>query len=198
MNYKDLNDYELLSMASDNEVARDTLYEKYRPLIYKMAKKLHKKNKNVELSDLIQEGNIGFTLALKYYDESKNILFFTYASLCIEKTMISYIIGSKRQKHKILNESISMEQISENDKLNSLDKIVKDSSLDPSNIVLSNENKNQIFQKLKAKLTDLELAVLDLRCYGFDYKEIASILGKDVKAIDNAVQRIRYKAKKIK
>ena len=32
---------------------------------------------------------------------------------------------------------------------------------------------------------------------GFEYKEIAQILEKDEKAIDNAMQRIRSKAKKI-
>lgn len=198
MNYKDFNDYELLSMISDNEAARDALYKKYGPLINKIATNMYHKNKGIELKDLIQEGNIGLTQAIKFYDEKKNILFFTYARLCIEKAILSYIIGTKRQKHKILNESVSMDAIDENEALNSLDKIVQDSSLDPSNIVVSNEAESQKYGMLKDKLTDLELAVLDLRYYGFEYKEIAQLLGKDVKAIDNAVQRIRYKAKKMK
>ena len=198
MNYTELNDYELLSMLPDNEAASDALYEKYKPLIHKIAKNIYRKNKGVEFNDILQEGNIGLSQAVKYYDENKNILFFTYAKLCIEKSMLSYIVGTKRQKHKILNESISMEAIDEKDILNSLDKIVKDSSLDPSNIIDFNETKSQQYESLKDKLTPLELNVLDLRYYGFEYKEIAKLLGKDVKAIDNAVQRIRYKAKNLK
>ncbi len=198
MNYKNFNDYELLNLLPENEEASDALYLKYQPLINKIATEMARKNKSLELKDLIQEGNIGLSQAIKYYDENKNILFFTYAKLCIEKNIISYIIGTNRQKHRLLNESLSMEAIDEKESLNSLDKIVKDSSLDPSNIIVSNETKSQQYEKLKDKLTDLELMVLDLRYYGFEYKEIAKLLGKDVKAIDNAVQRIRYKAKKLK
>lgn len=198
MNYKDLNDYELLSMIPENEEASEALYKKYEPLINKIAKKIYHKNKGLDFNDIIQEGNIGLSHAVKYYDQNKNILFFTYAKFCIEKAMLSYIVGTKRQKHKILNESVSMEAINENDALNSLDKVVKDSSLDPSNIVDFQETKTQQYSMLKDKLTDLERTVLELRYYGFEYKEIARLLGKDVKAIDNAVQRIRYKAKKIK
>ncbi len=198
MNYKELNDYELLNMVYENEAASDALYKKYEPLINKIAKKMYQKNNGIEFNDLIQEGNIGLSHAIKYYDQNKNILFFTYAKLCIEKAMLSYIVGTKRQKHKILNESISMEAIDEKEALNSLDKVVKDSSLDPSKIVASKEDKTQKYSMLKDKLTDLELMVLDMRYYGFEYKEIAKLLGKDVKAIDNAVQRIKYKAKKLK
>ena len=187
MNYKELNDYELLNMVYENEAASDALYKKYEPLINKIAKKMYQKNNGIEFNDLIQEGNIGLSHAIKYYDQNKNILFFTYAKLCIEKAMLSYIVGTKRQKHKILNESISMEAIDEKEALNSLDKIVA-----------SKEDKTQKYSMLKDKLTDLELMVLDMRYYGFEYKEIAKLLGKDVKAIDNAVQRIKYKAKKLK
>ena len=197
MNYKNLNDYELLSMLSENENAHNSLYLKYKPLISKIAKKMKEKNKNIEYNDFIQEGYIGLSHAIKHYDEEKNILFFTYAKFCIEKAMLSYITGSKRQKHKILNESISMEALDEQEFLNSLDRVVQDDSLDPSNIVFDNESKQTKYENLKKILTTFEEAVLDLRYYGFEYKEIAQILEKDEKAIDNAMQRIRSKAKKI-
>ena len=197
MTYKDLNDYELLNLSADNEDACDILYKKYEPLIYKIARKMYQANKikGIELNDFIQEGNIGFTHALRSYNDRKNILFFTYAKVCIEKAIISFVVKNNRQKHKILNESISMEALDEDDKLNSLDKIVMDSSLDPFNIVVNNNN--NIYKNLKDKLTDFELMVLELREYGFDYKEIAQLLDKDTKAVDNAIQRIRIKAKKI-
>lgn len=200
MNYEQLNDYELLEMVCDNEIARDVLFKKYEPLIYKIAKNMYSNNKikGMELTDFIQEGNIGFAHAVKSYDDKKNILFFTYAKVCIEKTIISFIIKNNRQKHKILNESISMEAINEKEQLNSLDKIVMDSSLDPMNIVLDNENKSDVYEKLKSKLTDFEEMVLNLREFGCDYREIAKKLDKDVKAVDNAIQRIRYKAKHLR
>ena len=46
-------------------------------------------------------------------------------------------------------------------------------------------------------LTDLEFQVFELKRNGFNYKEIAEILDKDQKSIDNALQRIRIKMKEI-
>lgn len=197
MIYKELNDYELLSMKNDNEDAYDILYKKYEPLIYKIAKKMYQTNriKGIDLTDFIQEGNIGFTQAIKHYNEQKNILFFTYAKVCIEKAIISFIISSNRQKHKFLNESISMDALVENEQANSLEKIVMDNSLDPFKIIVNKEN--NLYKNIKEKLTDFELSVLELRYYGFDYKEIAKLLDKDTKSIDNAIQRIKNKSKKI-
>lgn len=197
MIYKELNDYELLSMKNDNEDAYDILYKKYEPLIYKIAKKMYQTNriKGIDLTDFIQEGNIGFTQAIKHYNEQKNILFFTYAKVCIEKAIISFIISSNRQKHKFLNESISMDALVENEQPNSLEKIVMDNSLDPFKIIVNKEN--NLYKNIKEKLTDFELSVLELRYYGFDYKEIAKLLDKDTKSIDNAIQRIKNKSKKI-
>ena len=44
-------------------------------------------------------------------------------------------------------------------------------------------------------LTDFEKQVFELKINGFEYKEIADILDKDSKSIDNALQRIRLKIK---
>ena len=196
MIYRDINDYELLDMK-ENEEAREILYKKYKPLIYKIANSMYQTNKikGVELSDFIQEGNIGFTHAMQTYKEGKNSLFFTYAKSCIEKSIISFIVKNNRQKNKILNESLSMEMLEENKAITSFDRAVMDKSLDPFNIIAN--NKDSFYDLLKPKLTDFEITVLELRDYGLDYKEIASLLDRDAKSIDNALQRIKNKAKKI-
>ncbi len=196
MIYRDINDYELLDMK-ENEEAREILYKKYKPLIYKIANSMYQTNKikGVELSDFIQEGNIGFTHAMQTYKEDKNSLFFTYAKSCIEKSIISFIVKNNRQKNKILNESLSMEMLEENKAITSFDRAVMDKSLDPFNIIAN--NKDSFYDLLKPKLTDFEITVLELRDYGLDYKEIASLLDRDAKSIDNALQRIKNKAKKI-
>ena len=43
----------------------------------------------------------------------------------------------------------------------------------------------------------MEKVVLDLRIRGYDYREIASILNRSPKQIDNAIQRIRKKIGKL-
>ena len=109
MNYKDLNDYELVSYVMNSEEATDVLFEKYRPLIYSIAKKMYNENQNIglELNDLVSEGMIGFSIALNTYNEHKDTLFFTYAKKCIESKMYTLIKSSTRLKHQVLNSSIS-------------------------------------------------------------------------------------------
>ena len=83
--YKKLNDYELLSQVADNEFATEALFEKYKNLIYGIAKKayVHHQNTGLDMNDLIQEGMIGFSIAINTFDEQKNTTFFTYARTCI-------------------------------------------------------------------------------------------------------------------
>lgn len=199
MNYGDLNDYELVDLARSNTEASEVLYKKYQPLVYKLAKQIFATNRKggIELKDIVQEGNIGLSHAIKYYNPNRDNLFFTYAKVCIRKAMISYVIGINRQKHRALNESVSMEVIDNNDEFNSLDKIFKDEASNPINILVNREDTIRTYEKIKSKLTDFEQMVLDLRDYGLNYKEMAEILDKDIKAIDNAMQRIRNKAKQL-
>ena len=63
MDYKKLNDNELISLAREqNEDAINLLHQKYKPLITKKCSKYYKyvSGKGLELSDLIQECLVGF------------------------------------------------------------------------------------------------------------------------------------------
>ena len=193
MDYKDYNDYELLSyIAEGNEDANNILIKKYEPLISKIASRMlpYCKNNGLEKSDLIQEGMIGLNHAIERYQEMEDTLFYTYAKTCIERKIISVVISSNRNKNKILNESISYD-----DEENLLIKFIKDSSPSPEESVINLELEEDLINKIKAELTDLEEQVFMLLISGFKYKEIASILEKDKKSIDNAIQRIKNKLK---
>ncbi|MBQ9011769.1 MAG: sigma-70 family RNA polymerase sigma factor [Bacilli bacterium] len=196
MEYKDLNDYELVSKVAENEDVTEILFEKYRPLITTVANKLYTtyKPSGIDVSDLIQEGMIGFSMAINTYLEQKDTLFFTYASKCIERKMISSLVSANRQKHKILNNSISMEAIEEGDFL-SLDKIVGDNRTNPEDIAIDNENTIELFEYLKEDLTTFESEVFELKKSGFTYKEIAEVLDVEPKKVDNSLQRIKGKIK---
>lgn len=198
MDYRDYNDNEVLSyIYENNEEASEILYKKYEPLINLTATKFFKycKSSGLELNDLIQEGMMGLTNAINHFDESKDTLFYSFARTCIERKMISIIVSTRRQKHQVLNNSISFESFE--DEQNKLDSILSDNSLNPEQQIINKEQTNNFFSKIKEELTDLEMQVLDLKMAGFTYKEIGDILDKDYKAIDNAVQRIRVKVKKI-
>lgn len=199
MNYKDYNDNEILSYINEsNEEAIELIYEKYKPLINKIATNLFKKyckNTGLDISDLTQEGMLGLNNAINHYKENKDVLFYTYAKTCIERKIISSVIAANRQKHKVLNDSISFE-IELDNNIN-LESFFGDKEYNPENIVISKESNDELLDKIENVLTNVELQVLQLKLDGFEYKEIAAIIDKDVKAVDNAVQRIRTKIKKM-
>lgn len=195
MDYKDFNDYELLNYISEgNEDANNIIIKKYEPLINKIATKMipYCKNNGLEKSDLIQEGMIGLNHAIEKYHEQKDVLFYTYAKKCIERKIISVVLGSNRNKNKILNESISYD-----DDENSLLKIIKSEALSPEEELINIELEEDLLKKIKEVLTDFEDQVFSLLICGFKYKEIAEILDKDDKSIDNAIQRIKNKIKNV-
>jgi len=193
MEYKDFNDYELLNyIAEGNEDANNIIIKKYEPLITKIAIKMLAfcKNNGLDKNDLIQEGMIGLNHAIEKYQEQQDVLFYTYAKKCIERKIISVVISSNRNKNKILNESISYD-----DDENLLLRFIKSQTPSPEEEILNLELEEDLLQKIREVLTDLEEQVFSLLISGFKYKEIAEILDKDGKSIDNAIQRIKVKIK---
>lgn len=195
MDYSNYNDYELLNYVFEgNEDANNIILKKYEPLVNSIATKMMKycSNSGLEKSDLVQEGLIGLNHALVHFQEQKNTTFYTFAKTCIERKMISTIIGSKRLKHKILNESLSYD-----DEDNFVERIFKDEKNNPELIVTDIDIENELINKIKDSLTDLESQVFELMLSNFTYKEIADILDKDIKSVDNTIQRIKTKVRKI-
>lgn len=195
--YNNLNDYEIISYISENnEEAHEALFEKYKPLIVDRANKLYVycKNNGVEINDLIQEGMVGLNEATKTFNDTKETLFYTYALKCINSSIISFIIKTGRLKNKILNDSIFLE-LNKQDETNNYGKDLVDNSYNPEEILISEENKKEILNIIDNNLTEFEKEVINLKINGFKYKEIADIMGKDIKSIDNCIQRCKLKIK---
>ena len=75
------------------------------------------------------------------------------------------------------------------------EKIFADNSQNPEIQVLEYEREQELINIVKENLTDFEQQVFELKLASFSYKEIAEILEKDLKSVDNALQRIRSKAR---
>lgn len=198
MEYRNFNDNELIYyVRENNEEASQIIFKKYEPLILSIAKKMYPycKYNGLELSDLMQEGMLGLNLAILHYEEAKDNLFYTFARKCIERKMISLVISSRRQKHKILNESLSLEFSLEEDSLGTLESILSDHKANPEKLLFDSAREAELISKMRDILTENEERVFDLKLAGFHYKEIASIIDKSPKSVDNTIQRIRMKFK---
>ncbi len=195
MDYSDLNDFELLSYAYESdEDAKNILLKKYEPLIASMVTRMLKScpYMGLDKNDLMQEGMMGLVHAIEHFNNQKDISFYTYAKTCITRSLISTIIASKRLKHRALNESISINTEEEDV---SFDKVLKDNQANPENIIMDMQMTEELMENIRKKLTDFELQVFELMISYFSYREIAVILDKDKKQVDNAIQRIKAKAK---
>ena len=199
MDYRDLNDNELVYLcAENNEDAINLIVNKYKNCILMILKEYLKEYNSigVEVADLYQEGLIGLMHAIHSYNPTRDVLFYTYANACIRTSLMSAIRQTFRQKNRILNYSYSLDKIFE-DSGDNFYGILKDESYEPNKLLLSSEDENELINKLKSKLSKSELAIFELRLKGLSNGEIASLIDKDTKYIENSLFRIKRKYKEL-
>ncbi len=189
MDYKTVNDYEVVYMIRESDDdSREILFKKYLPLIGKIAYKYLDKAKQVgiEYDDLIQEGWIALDKALQNFDYSGNVLFFTYAYICIERHIITYCRRNANYKNYPLNNSESDDIIYS----------IKDNNYEPS-LEFERYNLEKEVNKFLNSLDIEYSSVFELRYNGFSYKEISELLDLPISTIDGRIYRIRKDLHKI-
>ena len=196
--YDDYNDNELIYLIYDfNEEANRILHEKYYKIIkIKVAKyRALAKRIGLDACDLMQEGLLGLEEAINSYRDNKDMKFSSFANMCIERQILSVVNYHSRKKHTFLNDSCSIDAEDEKGRT-MLDYSLK-SDIDPLMMMEKEEEKNSIYDLMTKDLSKLEKEVFELKLNGLDYREIARLLNKSYKSIDSALQRIRFKLKKI-
>lgn len=149
--------------------------------------------------DLYEEGVIGLLEACKNYNGESlfEARFDSFAKLCIKRQIFDAIKKSNTQKNKALNESISLVNISDSGDQQSMLDIWHDrtTSNDPLDLFLDREKFNERIKLCEKHLSKFEIEVLNHYLDGEKQSEIAKLLGRDVKSIDNTIQRIKAKLK---
>lgn len=194
--YNKENDNELIYLVSEsNEDAKELIYQKYRPIIEMKAKKYVKfvVSKGYDMNDLIQEGMIGLTQAINDFKEQKNVQFQTFANLCIDRKIFSFIRNITRDKHRLLNESISIDASYSSTGKPLIEMLFDENNINPEELFIERETKYELFNKIDEKLSKSEKEVFDLRMQGFSYKEISELLNITSKAVDGTLSRIKNK-----
>ena len=166
------------------ETGVDFLMEKYKPLVLRLSRTRFLTGG--ERDDLIQEGMIGLFKAIRDYEPGREASFATFAALCINRQMLNAIEASTREKMKPLNDSVLLTDPEFETELAA-------GSESPERIVLDQEAEHEMIQRIRGLLSPMEKCVLDYYLEGRNYREIAHILQKTPKSIDNALQRIRKK-----
>lgn len=196
MDYDLLNDEEVITLIHNGQTsAIEYMLKKYSPLVKKSIRTLYLIGADTE--DLSQEGMIGLFKAIQGYQTNNTASFYTFAKLCIDRQIYSAIKASNRKKHSPLNSYISFYSRMNEDEIELIDNLEASMNSNPEQIVLDRENTMNIEVILDEHLSNMEKQVLALYLDGKSYSDIATKLGKTNKSIDNAIQRIRDKVKKL-
>jgi RNA polymerase sporulation-specific sigma factor len=146
--------------------------------------------------DIVQEGMIGLYKAIRDFNPDLQTSFRSFAELCITRQVITAIKTATRQKHGPLNNYVSFSRpvLSDEDGERCLGDMLPVTSIcDPAELVISAERIRALQNHFDTVLSDLEAEVLRLYVDGKSYQEIAEVLKRHVKSIDNALQRIKRK-----
>ena len=189
-----LSDEELVKQAQsgDND-ALETIMSRYKNLVYAKSKPYFLAGADDE--DIIQEGFIGLYKAITDFDGDRFPFFKVFAGVCVTRHILTAVKAASRKKHLPLNSYVSLDSNSYDDdgEKTLMEVIAAGEIQDPEAILIDRESVDGMEYTINKVLSKLEAQVLVLHLEGLTYSEIAEKLGKDTKAVDNAVQRIKKK-----
>lgn len=200
MVYEEYGDEQLINLLHESsEEAKDILFDKYKYIIdieirkyMSMASML-----GYDYNDLYQDALVGFSEALNCYREDKAAALSSFITLCVDRKLQVSIIKAGRLKNKLISDSLSLDY--QYDQFTSpLRDIISDNSLnDPLENIIKNEKLSNLTKKIEESLSSSEYEVYALMISGLKYGEIALLLNKNPKQVDNTIQRVKHKIKNI-
>jgi RNA polymerase sporulation-specific sigma factor len=147
--------------------------------------------------DVEQEALIGLYKAARDFRPEHQSSFRAFAELCITRQIITAIKTATRQKHQALNQYVSISGTRNGDDSGerTVDELihVHRHGSDPADHIVADERFGAMRDRMAEVLSGLEVDVLTLYVEGKSYQEIGDHLGRHVKSIDNALQRIKRK-----
>lgn len=178
--HKNMSDNELIKLVQQNdEQAFNVIFKRYLPFIKSVVYK-HSKSFN-DFDDLMQEATISFYFASVLYDFNSSS-FKTFASLCIEREIVSTFKKALAKKRIPLN---LIDNIDE--------KEIVSGAESPEQLIIKKEEDTNFLIGIKKKLSKLESLVIDSYIQTGSYDETAKLLSITRKSVDNALSRIRKK-----
>ncbi len=195
--YEEMEDEAIVELVKETDgYALEFLINKYKNFVRAKARTYFLIGADRE--DIIQEGMIGLYKAIRDYQEDKLSSFRAFAELCITRQIITAIKTATRQKHIPLNSYISLNKpiFDEESERTLMDVLIGGKLSNPEELLIGQEERHYIETHIGEVLSDLECKVLAYYLQGKSYYEIADLMDRHVKSIDNALQRVKRKLEK--
>lgn len=177
-----------------DEQATRVLVQRYHALVRSRARRYFLAGADRE--DVAQEGLVGLFKAIRDYDASREVSFHSFADLCVKRQIISAVKTATRMKHSPLNAYVSLTAPALDSERGErlLSDAMGDGQLsDPAEIVAGAWTVRFIQDGASESLSALEQDVWRMHLSGCTYQQVADEVGRDVKAVDNALQRVKRK-----
>lgn len=172
-----------------NDDALNHIIARYRNYVYSKANTYFLVG--ADKDDVAQEGLIGLYKAVREYNPGMNCSFKHFARICIVGQIIDAIKAASRKKHGPLNSYISLDKPEEYENEDAFEGVME--AENPEDIVINQENLENIECIIAKSLSKMEMQVFMYYIQGMSYEEMASVIKKPVKSIDNALCRIKKK-----
>ena len=189
-----MTDEELVASAQEGNLeAEEFLIRKYKELVRSRSQFYF--IIGADGDDVVQEGMIGLFKAIQSYSADKEASFKTFAELCVNRQIITAIKTASRLKHGPLNDSVSLnDPVNEEEQGTTLGEMLHaGKDMEPEEELLMKDLMDSISSNEQNLFSAFEMQVWNEYLRGRDYREIAQILDKSPKAVDNAIQRTKKK-----
>lgn len=174
------SDEELCRLSAlGNRDAEEALVKRYLRMVRVCARPYFLAGGDSE--DLIQEATFGLLKAIREFEPGHDAKFKTFAEVCIRNRIRSAVATAARSKHAPLNDSVPFESP------------MLGIGASPEELYISREEEAERLSQLDQRLSSLERKILLLFLHGLSYREISEQVGRPIKSVDNAIQRIRRK-----
>ena len=192
-------DLELIKQIRKGEMAaKEKLVAKYVPMVKYIIRNYYASF--LDFEDLLQEGLIGLLNAIDEYKPEKfDVKFSSFAYICILRRVYNVIKQTNGNKHRLLNEAVSLQATIGTDENRIVLDIVPDdpADIDPEQLIEEKIVNDLLDEVLRNHLSVLEYAVITRLIKGYTCSEIQEDIGVGPKVIDNARTRVKAKLRRL-
>ena len=183
----------LLAASGDRE-AEELLVSRYHRLVRTCVRPYFLSGGDSE--DLAQEGMFGLISAIREFREGKETSFRTFAETCIRNRLKRVLRDETRDKRKTLSQSVSLDtpDFDSNSYTSGTSNLAQRT---PEDSIIDRERTAALLSGVRKQLSEFEAKILGYYLDGLSCREIADLVGKPPKSVDNAVQRIRRKVARL-